>query len=347
MIKMKKVFLFFIFIMLWFLWPVLLIQSCSENSIGTSSPPEQTINKILFTGRVNNDPGLFIVESNSQNLRKTNSFTECYAPQWTPDGTRILYLKGLGSNHELFIMDSSGTNEQKVADSVDYFAVSPDGNRICYIFFNGNWEIYLCNIDGSNKVKLTNTLRQKFGLFWSPVNPEIAFTENDNISGSYENIYRIKVDSGVLDTLAVGYDLPQISSWSKDGNFILFGANHAEVFKIDLPSKEIIQLTNAAYRDERASFSPDGQKILFETGREFGVQIYMMNWDGSNQHKVSKFENSCMYPKWSPDGTSISYITSFNGLPRIVIADSYGNNAKYLIPDTLSFQSDWDWNPVK
>jgi Tol biopolymer transport system component len=54
-----------------------------------------------------------------------------------------------------------------------------------------------------------------------------------------------------------------------------------------------------------------------------------------------------MYPKWSPDGTSISYLTSYNGLSRIIIADSYGNNEKYLIPDTLSFQYDWDWNPVK
>ncbi len=336
-----KIFKYFIFFL-----AVLFIASCEENSVGTIFVPEQTIYKILVAGTAMDSSGLFIVDSNGENLKKITDFINCYSAKWTPDGNRILYLKGGGSTHELFIMDAAGINEHKIADGVEYYAVAPDGTRLCYVNYDSGWEIFMCGLDGSNKIKLTDTQKQKFGLYWSPVNPEIAFTENDNISGSYENIYRIKVDTGILDTLATGYDLPQISDWSKDGNYILFGANHAEVYRISLSSKQITQLTNAAYRDERASFSPDGKKILFETGRENGVQVYIMNWDGSDQHKVSKYSNSCMYPKWSPDGTSISYISQKGNLPKIVIADSYGNNEKFLIPDSLSYQIYFDWHPL-
>jgi TolB protein len=153
---------FFLFILSGFIF-----VSCKENSIGINPAPEQTGYKILFAGSANNDPGLFIVESNSQNLRKISDFRECYAPRWTPDGERILYLKRGGSNHELFIMDSTGSNEQKIVDGVEFFAVSPEGNKICYIYYESGWEIFVCSLDGSNKTKLTNTQRQKFGLFWS------------------------------------------------------------------------------------------------------------------------------------------------------------------------------------
>jgi Tol biopolymer transport system component len=244
---------------------------------------EQTDYKILFTAVENGSYGLFVVESNGNNLKKIRDFQEYIGAAWTPDGRRIIYLKGGGSSRQLFVMDSSGINEQKIADSVETFAVSPDGNRLCYIYYNSYWEVFLCNIDGSNKTKLTNTQMQKFGLHWSPVNPEIVFTENDNVTGKYENIYRIQVDSGILDTLATGYEIPQVSDWSKDGNFILFGTVYSDLYKINLMSK---QITKLAY-SRSASFSPDGQKILFQSG----FQVYMMNADGSNQHQVSKYPN--------------------------------------------------------
>lgn len=322
-----------------FILSIFIFISCKENSIGVSSAPEQTNYKILFTAIENSAYGLFVVESNGSNLKKIRDFQEYIGSEWTPDGRRIIYLKGDGSSRQLFVMDSSGINEQKIADSVETFAVSPDGNRLCYIYYNGYWEVFLCNIDGSNKTKLTNTQRQKFGLHWSPVNPEIAFTENDNVSSSYENIYRIKVDSGILDTLSTGFEIPQISDWSEDGNFILFGTAYSDFFKINLMSKEISQIASGRL----ACFSPDGRKILFQSGRE----IYMMNADGSDAHKISKYPNTCMYPSWSSDGTSISYITANDTLSKIVIADLNGNNERLLVPNSSSYQYYYNWHPVK
>lgn len=329
---------------------IFFLVSCSENSVGIDPVLEQSNYKILFGGIVNGESGLFTIESNGLNTKKINNFTDCFSPNWTPDGKSIIYLKVRSDPYEIFIMDSTGMNEQKIADGNE-FVISPNGNRICYIFFDKqeiSWEVYSCNIDGSNKVKLTNTKRQKFRLYWSPINPEIVFTENDNISGTYENIYRINTDTGLLDTLATDYELPLVSDWSKDGNNILFGGNHAEVFKINLLSKQITQLTNAFMRDENARFSSDGRKILFESGRESKTQVYLMNSDGTNQHKVSKYVNGSGFPQWSPDGTSISYITATdNNLWKIVIANSVGNNEKFLVTDINSVQYYFNWHPAK
>jgi TolB protein len=98
----------------------------------------------------------------------------------------------------------------------------------------------------------------------------------------------------------------------------------------------------AAY-SRSASFSPDGQKILFQSGS----QVYMMNADGSNQDQVSKYPNTCMYPSWSPDGTSISYITANDTISKIVVADLNGNNERLLVPNSSSYQYYYNWHPVK
>lgn len=329
---------------------ILIFVSCSENSIGIDPISKQSNYKILFVGNVNGEAGLFTIESDGLNIKKISDFTDCFSPKWTPDGKNIMYLKVRSDNDEIFIMDSTGLNEKKITDGNE-FIISPNGNIVCYIFFNKqeiSWEVYSCNIDGSNKVKLTNTKRQKFRLYWSPINSEIVFTENDNISGTYENIYRINTDNGLLDTLATGYELPLVSDWSKDGHYILFGGNHADVFKINLLSKQITQLTNAFMRDENARFSSDGRKILFESGRESKIQVYLMNSDGTSQKKVSKYVNGSAFPQWSPDGTSISYITATDSsLLKIVITNSVGNNERFLVPDINSAEYYFDWHPVR
>ena len=305
---------------------------------------------ILFTGTVDNQSGLYKIISDGTNIKMINDFKDCFSPKWSPDGLKIFYLKGKSDPYEIFIMDSSGTNESKITNGNE-FCISPDGSKICYVFFDQQettWEIFNCNIDGSNSRKLTNTKNQKFRILWSPVNSDIVFTENDNWNGTYENIYRVNVDTGILDTLASGYELPQVSNWSKDGNYILFGGNHAEVFKINLSTKEISQLTNAFMRDERACFSPDGSKILFESGRENKTQVYMMNSDGSNQHSVSKYSIGSGFPQWSPDGSSISYVTAIDQFtPKIVIANSMGDNAQFLNSNLNSSELYFDWNTNK
>jgi len=57
------------------------------------------------------------------------------------------------------------------------------------------------------------------------------------------------------------------------------------------------------------SWSPDGKQIAYASNRENPFQIYVMNADGSNSHRISKEKMEDSNPAWAPDGAAIAYVS--------------------------------------
>lgn len=85
-------------------------------------------------------------------------------PLWSPDCAKIVYglLRGMPPNHttEIGVMNSDGRNDTVITkdNSVNEFpCFSPDGKKIAFqTARDGNFEIYVMNVDGSNPRRLTN-----------------------------------------------------------------------------------------------------------------------------------------------------------------------------------------------
>jgi Tol biopolymer transport system component len=58
------------------------------------------------------------------------------------------------------------------------------------------------------------------------------------------------------------------------------------------------QLTDTAGQDTVPSFSPDGEKIVFESFRDGNSEIYRMNADGSSQKRLTKNPGRETLPDW-------------------------------------------------
>ena len=86
---------------------------------------------------------------------------------------------------------------------------------------------------------------------------------------------------------------------------------------------------------QKASWSPDGTKIVFTSLRNGGDNdIYMMDSDGNNVIDLSNNTFEDGPPSWSPDGTKIVLSSIRNGNRDLYVIDADGSNPRRLWPLT-------------
>jgi Tol biopolymer transport system component len=98
------------------------------------------------------------------------------APEWSPDGRRILFHRDLGRPEDKGIceMDPDGSNVRQLtsgyADTEPTW--SPDGARIA---FKRGDNLFVMNVDGSDPRVLTSGVDWEGDLTWSPDGKSIVF----------------------------------------------------------------------------------------------------------------------------------------------------------------------------
>ena len=210
----------------------------------------------------------------SGQTRITNNLVNESGPEFSPDGTKIVFSRSVSVNgSDIFIMNADGTGEVDLTPAAGLRELSPtfspDGTKIVFTLQDsadnsGNSEVMIMNADGSNLVAVTNT----------------------------------------PDTIE------QTPSFSPDGTNIVFSritTQTVEIFRINPDGTGEVNLTNTTTSHEwDPSYSPDGTKIAFQTFREVdgpsNDEIYVMNADGSNQVNVSnnpaQFDNNPQFGKF-------------------------------------------------
>mgnify|MGYP001583906008 CR=1 FL=1 len=130
---------------------------------------------------------------------------------------------------------------------------------------------------------------------------------------------------------------------------LLFVSNQdgdREIFLTDINGAFLTQLTFNDRDDYDASWSADGQFILFSSNRDNGnAEVYIMHADGSNQTNLSNSRGYDGQPRWSPDGQSIVFNSDRNGGIGLYVMSLDSKNIKQLSKDDTDSYAFPAWSP--
>ncbi len=192
-------------------------------------------------------------------INLTNDRGEDLMPSWSPDGSRIVFTSNRNGTADVYVMNADGTGVTRLTRSSGTEVApvwSPDGSKI---FMDsdrdGNREIYSMNSDGSNQTRLTFNPTSDCGpVSMSPDGKRIAFARNASNEGPT--------------------------------------ADNFDIYTMNIDGSDVRQLTTDPKFDAEPIWSPDGNRILFISGRDRNFEIYTINKDGSGERNST---NSVAY----------------------------------------------------
>lgn len=194
----------------------------------------------------------------------------------------------------------------------------------------GNWQIYICNLDGSGLQQLTSNSMDDWYPVWSPDGSRIAFSRYS--PGQGERICVMNADgSGVRALTAIG-DICAAPGFSPDGRRIVFRSKrngNQEIYIMYADGTCQRNLSDSPASSEwDPAWSPDGTCIALVSDRSGGYEIYTMDLDGRILTRLTDDSYRDEHPAWSPDGALLAYESDRRGVSEVMLMQSDGGGQR-------------------
>ena len=129
------------------------------------------------------DSQIFLVRSDGTGLVQLTSDGVNSEPAWSPDGTRIAFVRYQGGANQIYVMNADGSNvvRRTYGSWSDSPAWSPDGTRIAFSSLHGGgYRIHVMRVDEDwwNPAPLGFDRGYNTHPAWSPDGSRIAFVSD-------------------------------------------------------------------------------------------------------------------------------------------------------------------------
>ncbi|MCL6266936.1 hypothetical protein [Flagellimonas myxillae] len=252
------------------------------------------------------------------------------SPKFSPDGEHVIFGTYKYGGYKVAIAKSDFSQQRKFTKGPHYTYVgswSPDGKKVAYNkvdtknapYYQGDFEIFVTELDGTSDINLSNTKGSDFGPIWSPDGRKIFF--GSDRSGN-SDIYEMDADGKNVKNLTNTMDVDEFGfSLSPDGSMIAFHAIPKKGQKryIDLYTmssdgsgrKNLTHNQNAKrnlfvpYYEGAppifygTSWSSDGKTIAFSSKRNSpNFQVFTIGLNGQELKQLTHNKGNNVFPVW-------------------------------------------------
>jgi serine/threonine protein kinase/Tol biopolymer transport system component len=211
------------------------------------------------------------------------------------------------------------TSEENHVEGSYGIAIAPDGRVVYTAFHNGNWELLICNADGTNPKRLA----QENNLFGPSVSPDARYVVFAicGKNGEYCRTYRINTDGSNLTKLTNGDDDedPMITA---DGRWVVYdsweGGSKPSIWKVPIEGGQAVRVIDKQMFYPEVS--PDGKWVVAhyrETSNDkYKIVVLPFAENGFENMKVLDIPTDA-WMMWTHDGRAIAYNDASDGVGNI------------------------------
>jgi TolB protein len=218
------------------------------------SPDQQFL--VFCTHQFRGGAAIVVTDIEGKEFKTLTDYGRHQNPMFTAQGDEIIYTADHGEQTELFIIGRDGGNKRQLTNSGWNInpAVSPDGSKIVGESYR---DIFLMNLDGSNKINLTN---------------DPAFDRNPSFSHDGQKIVFIAEST---------YNVPIEQS-----------VREIHILDLETNERKIVLRSGANFEPK---FFPDADRIYFAQYENFQFYLCSINVDGTGYRRLGRGGNAFVF----------------------------------------------------
>lgn len=251
---------------------------------------------------------------------------------WSPDSDSLIFLRRAADGRVAVwkIELSSGLETQITSPppgSQDLDAAwSNDGRRIAFRGErDGRRGIWIADVEGNVERRAA-----EFGSWpaWSEDDRSLYISAAHN---SPINIWKMDLESQELSQVTRGSGQDMYPTIRDKGGLAYSSFSHTlQLYRVNTTTGESTRMVGGTGRHINARVSPDGRKVVYQSGRSGNAEIWIHDVESGQEHQLTQHPKGDSHPDWSPDGKQIVFRSTRDGKPRFWVMDAHGGAPRRL-----------------
>lgn len=248
--------------------PTLMTKAEDENLVAGQAAWSTDGSRVAFivgtrrSWRYTGDGDLYVMNADGSDLHELLSGIGITHPTWSPDGTRIAFVRDQGTS--LCVVDADGSGLQVIAKERGYYQLpswSPLGDLIAYQSAGHNIDheaIFTIRPDGSHERRLRLSRSSAGFPSWSPDGTQLVYSGGERLRIFDLGTARSRLLTRCALPTCVAEFFP---AWSPDGSRIVFvrqdeGGAALHLYVIELSTGRITRLAAPGRSNSAPTWRP-------------------------------------------------------------------------------------------